>query len=283
MNENRHPVIPNAGIGHGITISCDYKKEYVPRERTNRILCHPYAELIVIRQGDVIYTARGKTRRLGDKSIIYNPAGFTHNQFVQENHLYERYRLCFYKEELCRLSEDGALLATILDTPSIKELSDEGFELIFALCKELYDLQGSDRADGLARMRCKHMLILSLLHAAATPDKPREHEKSYITEVVKYINNHLNENPRIEAIAAAFFVSKSKLTADFKAYCNMSIHEQIAVERVERSKELLRAGYRVAAVAETLGFSSASYFIKVFTALVGTTPLKWQLRFMIKA
>ena len=132
-------------------------------------------------------------------------------------------------------------------------------------------------------MRCRHMLILALLHAADTPDKPREHEESYITEVVKYINNHLNENPRIEAIAAAFFVSKSKLTADFKAYCNMSIHEHIAVERVERSKELLRAGYRVAAVAETLGFSSASYFIKVFTALVGTTPLKWQLRFMIKA
>ena len=283
MNENRHPAIPNACDNLGITISRDYKKEYVPKERTNRILCHPYAELIVIRQGDVIYTARGKTRRLGDKSIIYNPADFTHNQFVQENHLYERYRLCFYKEELCRLAGDSALLAAMLDTPSVKELSDESFELMFALCKELFDLQGSDASDELTRMRCKHMLILFLLHATAAPDKPGKHEESYITEVVKYINNHLNENPRIEAIAAAFFISKSKLSADFKAYCNMSIHEHIAVERVERSKELLRTGYRVAAVAEMLGFSSASYFIKVFTALVGMTPLKWQLRFMIKA
>ena len=127
------------------------------------------------------------------------------------------------------------------------------------------------------------MLILALLQAANAPDKPKAHEESYIAEVVKYINGHLHEDLRIETIAAAFFVSKSKLTTDFKAYCNMSIHEHIAVERVERAKELLKAGYRVAAVAEMLGFSSASYFIKVFDALVGTTPLKWQLRCMIKA
>lgn len=52
---------------------------------------------------------------------------------------------------------------------------------------------------------------------------------------------------------------------------------------MERAKELLKAGCRMAAVAETLGFFSASFFIKVFDALVGTTPLKWQLRYMIKA
>ncbi|MBQ4274155.1 MAG: helix-turn-helix transcriptional regulator [Clostridia bacterium] len=277
MNNKDDTVLP-----HGC-ISCDYTKEYVPRERTNRILSHPYAELIVIRQGDVIYTARGQTRRLGDKCIIYNCAGFTHNQFVQEEHLYERYKLCFYKEDLCDLLQNSTPLASLLNTPMLKEVSDEGFDLIFTLSREIFALQSSDAQNELARMRCQHMLILALLHAAHTPDKPKEHEASYITEVVKYISSHLTENPHIEDIAAAFFVSKSKLTNDFKAYCNMSIHEHIAVERVERAKELLKAGYRVAAVAETLGFSSASYFIKAFTALAGITPFKWQLRSMIKA
>ena len=272
----------NTTLSHGC-ISCDYTKEYVPRERTNRILCHPYAELMVIRQGDIIYTARGETRRVGDKCIIYNCAGFTHNQFVQEEHLYERYRLCFYKEELCNLLQDSTVLTSILDAPMIKELSDECFELILALSRELFTLSNEGAQDELTRLRCRHMILLALLHAAAATDTPRKHEESYITEVVKYINSNLTENPRIEAIAAAFFVSKSKLTNDFKAYCNMSIHEHIAVERVERAKELLKAGYRVAAVSEMLGFSSASYFIKVFTALVGTTPLKWQLRYMMKA
>lgn len=269
-------VIGTAFVEEGIR--CEYKKAHLKRERTNRILCHPYAELIVVRQGDIIHTARGETRRLGDKCIIYNREGMQHNQFVQEHRLYERYMVCFKAEELCTTAEEKRLLARILDTPMVKELEDGDFDLIFELCRDICDLTAAAETDGLAAMRRRHDLILTLLRASAANDRQEKHEESYIARVVEYLYRHLSEDLRIEEIAAAFFVSKSKLTYDFRSYCNMSIREYITVERIEKAKELLENGYMVSATAEALGFSSASYFIKVFTALTGTTPLQWQLQ-----
>ena len=260
------------------SIHCDYMRDIIEKERTNRIHCHPYAELMVIRQGDVIYTARGETRRLGNKCIIYNRAGMIHNQFVQDDHLYERYKICFYPQDLPASKQEGDLLAKVLDLPLVKELEEEDFDLIYTLCKDIADLSGDINTDPLTAARCRITLTLILLRLFGAQDRQSRQGESYIAEVVKYISSHLKENLRIEAIAAAFFVSKSKLNYDFRAYCNMSIHEYITMERIEQAKEMLANGYLVSATAEALGFSSPSYFIKVFTAVTGITPLRWQLR-----
>ena len=260
------------------SIHCDYMKDIIEKERTNRIHCHPYAELMVIRQGDVIYTARGETRRLGNKCIIYNRAGMIHNQFVQDDHLYERYKIRFYPQDLPASKQEGALLAKVLDLPLVKELEKEDFDLIYTLCKDISDLSQDINADTLAATRCRITLTLVLLRLFAAKDRQTRQGESYIAEVVKYISRHLREDLHMETIAAAFFVSKSKLTYDFRSYCNMSIHEYITMERIEQAKDLLANGYLVSATAEALGFSSPSYFIKVFTAVTGTTPLRWQLR-----
>ena len=260
------------------SIRCGYMKDIIKKESTNRIHCHPYAELMVIRQGDVIYTARGETRRLVGKCIIYNPTGTIHNQFVQDHHLYERYKICFYTPDLPASEQESALLSEALALPLIKELEDEDFDLIYTLCKDIASLSQSIGTDALAATQCRISLILILLRVFAAKGRQTSHGESYIAEVVKYISRHLKENLRIETIAATFFVSKSKLNYDFRAYCNMSIHEYITMERVEQAKELLVNGYLVSATAEKLGFSSSSYFIKVFTAVTGTTPLQWQLR-----
>lgn len=260
------------------TIFCNYIRDHIPKEGTNTTHSHPYFELLAIRQGDIIYTARGEMRRLGERCIIYNPSSMIHNQFVQEHRLYERYKVCFYKEDLLASIQNPTLLAQILDTPMLKELEDEDFDMIYALCKDIYDLNRNGSEDELSYIRARTNLLLALMRSFSATDRHETHEQTYITDVVKYINLHLSESLRLETIAAEFFVSKSKLTYDFKAYCNMSIHEYITIERIEKSKKLLESGYRISAVAEELGFSSASYFIKVFTSVTGITPLQWQFK-----
>ena len=266
---------PHQTLPHKNAVYCDYLNEHISRDRTDRILSHPYAELIAIRQGEIIYTARGETRRLGDRAVIYNRAGLTHNQFVQEHRLYERYKIFFCTDA----PADDATLRRLLDTPNtVKELSAEDFDLIFALCTHIHHVSNQAEPSALALAGCRHALALALLRLADAEDRHESHEQTYLVEVMKYINRHLSERLVLEDIAAAFFISKSKLTYDFKSYFNMSIHEYITAERIEKAKELLAGGYLVGVAAQALGFSSTSYFIKVFVAATGQTPLKWQLQ-----
>lgn len=258
-------------------ILCHYLKDFIPKERTNRIRCHPYSELMVIRQGDVIYTASGQTRRLEGGCVIYNRMGSIHNQFVQSTRLYERYKLTFYADDLLPDGDAGKLLFQPLSASFAKELSEEDFHAIYTLCRDVSKTARNEFLSPLDRLRIKGDLLLALLHADHAEERQTGKEESYIPSVVKYVNAHLCEKLCLSRIAAEFFVSKSKLAYDFRAYCNMSIHEYVTMERVEHAKALLEKGMTVAAVAEALAFSTASYFIKVFASVTGTTPLQYQL------
>ena len=257
-------------------IFCNYLKSYVTKENTNKTEYHPYSELVVIRQGNIIYTARRQTKRLSGKCVIYNRADTIHNQFVQYDHIYERYRVKFYAKDILSSSEDGWLLSDVLKTSFVKEMCDEDFDLIYALSKSIFEANRSEALSELEKARMFIELKLAILKTYTAPSRDTQHEENYIIDVIKYIYEHLGENLKIEEIATLFFVSKSKLTYDFRAYCNMSIHEYITLERIEKAKDLIENGYMISAVAEMCGFSSSSYFIKVFSSITGMTPLKYQ-------
>ena len=66
---------------------------------------------------------------------------------------------------------------------------------------------------------------------------------------------------------------------DFKEYCNMTLLDYITLTRIDAAKELLLNGYSVTVASDECGFSSPSYFIKVFRSITGMTPLKFQIKF----
>lgn len=255
----------------------DYVRHHVKKENTNRVHSHPYCEILVINRGDVIYVAQGKMVRLGDKSIIYNRAQMIHNNFVQYEHLYERYRINFYEKDVLPSGVDQEAIQEILATSFAKELSDDDFELIYGLAKSVNGIINKPECDALDKLRVRSAINLIIQQAAAAQERSKHDAPSYIENVARYISANLNEKLTIERIASEFFISRGKLIYDFKAFCNMSVNEYITLERIERAKKLLKKGYSVAAVAENCGFSSASYFIKVFCDTVGVTPLKFQV------
>lgn len=255
-------------------IRCDYLREHITNDKTNKIRRHPCAEIMVIVRGDVIFTTGGKVVRLGDGSVIYNPKWQIHQPFVQYGHLYERYRIFFYPEDLpsdiCK--SDG--LGDMISCSFAKSLSEVDFASILMHAQSISRLT---KADTLAvRMIFFELALLLFKAATSTPEK-RERNEGYITEVAAYINEHYGEKLTIERLAERFFVSKGKLIYDFRSYSKLRINEYITVCRIERAKEKLSLGLSVSAVAEECGFSSPSYFIKVFSDLVGTTPLKYQI------
>jgi len=252
-------------------IEASYIRHYTKPEETNRILSHPYSELMIINHGDVKYASGGRVVRLGDKSVIYNRSGVIHNNFVQESRIYERYRIKFYGEDLSPEDAAGEIEKALLESYT-KELCDGDFQLIWELARATQ--RACAAGDAILRRKALAMLVLC---AARGEDRATLYGRSYISDVIDYIDMHLGDRLTLDGIADAFFISRTKLIYDFTAYTGVTVNEYITMARLERAKELLGKGYTVSSTALECGFSTPSYFIKVFSTVVGTTPLRYQL------
>ena len=105
-----------------------------------------------------------------------------------------------------------------------------------------------------------------------TPPVVREAEKIVRVEIPK-------AGLSVHAVAARLGISPDHLTRLFKSTHGMSLGVWIAKERVQLACELLASpGHNISEVAWTCGFSSASYFIRVFRSHTGTTPKEWRRR-----
>ena len=94
-----------------------------------------------------------------------------------------------------------------------------------------------------------------------------------ITNVQKYINNHVEERLSLNEVAAVFGLSPNYLSALFKKSCNIGFSEYITQKKVAKAKALLlEENMKIYEVADMLGFESAFYFSKVFKKVEGISP-----------
>jgi len=95
---------------------------------------------------------------------------------------------------------------------------------------------------------------------------------SYIQKLLRYIAEHLNEPLTLDSLSELFFVSRAKLTRDFRSIVGTSLHEYITAVRLEHAKTLLREGVPLPIVTQQCGFSLESSFIFMFKSRTGMTP-----------
>ena len=265
----------------GGLLAVDYVKGHIPEETTNKIWCHAHYELMLILSGSITYNDNKGVSLVDDKSAVFIRAHEVHNPFVHSEKLYERYRIRFHKSFFSEVLRDGLGLDKELELSYKKGLSDSDFAEILVSVKNLFDMiKGGENPD---KLRAATHLISAVTKSYDAAPRENMIEKNYISDVVEYIKENYSAHLTAENLAEHFFVSRGKLIYDFKAYCNMTLLEYITLTRLEAAKEMLLCGYSVASAADLCGFSSSSYFIKVFSGIVGMTPLKFQINFLRNA
>ena len=91
--------------------------------------------------------------------------------------------------------------------------------------------------------------------------------------MVEYVEEHLDDGPSLEQMAAVARLSVYHFARQFKAATGLPPHEYIIARRVERAKQFLQGGgLSLAEVAASAGFSDQSQFSRHFKRLVGVTP-----------
>jgi AraC-like DNA-binding protein len=257
-------------------IRIDYMKGYVLPESTNRIQCHPYYEMLIISKGNVTYSDNKGVSKVSDKSIVFTKAYEVHNPSVNTTQYYERYRLSFEKTLFESLFRDSDMIDKLLSVSYKKGIGDLDFDEVMNEFRRLLAEVKKNDSDKLRE--CIHLLSLLVKCEDARPRDDLS-EQNYIADVIDYVKKKYSEHLTAQDIATRFFISRGKLMYDFKSYCNMTLLEYITLTRIDAAKELLLEGYSVAAASEKCGFSTPSYFIKVFSDITHMTPLKFQIKF----
>ena len=95
--------------------------------------------------------------------------------------------------------------------------------------------------------------------------------------VTNYIQHHLSEPIRVEAIAEELYMSRPYLSARFREDTGETLTDFILKEKTEEAKRLLRYSDKsFTAIASYLGFSSPGHFSRVFKKYTDRTPTEYR-------
>lgn len=98
-------------------------------------------------------------------------------------------------------------------------------------------------------------------------------EGDFIRAINESIDRQLGEESfSIEALASDMAMSRTNFFRKFKALTGDTPNDYLKNYRLSRAAELIRNGARINEAAETVGFTSSSYFAKCFKARFGVLP-----------
>ena len=107
--------------------------------------------------------------------------------------------------------------------------------------------------------------------------KCRGSKTKLTTDVLRYINAHLDQQVTTERLASALRMNRTHLCERFRQDTGITVAEFVTEIKLEEAKRLLRTTEKpIAQISELLGFSSQSYFQNVFRKKIGTTPDKYR-------
>jgi AraC family transcriptional regulator len=95
--------------------------------------------------------------------------------------------------------------------------------------------------------------------------------------LIDFIEDNLERDLSLEALAAEVGVSPLYLPRSFKAAVGQSPHQYVVRRRIERAKQLLSSGDSpIVDIALSVGFSSQSHLSNWFLRLVGISPAEYR-------
>lgn len=264
--------------------------------------CHNTGEIVLASRGCSVSICEGKAVNLIAPYLIFYPAGAMHEQYNLKSTAYQRYCFtidrsyigfnaapfpCEYlafellPSELDRLNEYARLLFRYFggEDNRAKITSDEDKRLNQEL---LSDDLTENYQNSLDELRKKQLLTLFLYElepiiARHSTIQRGSGRLSYIGEVCRYISEKFAQRLTIDQIALEFYISRSKLTSDFRSVMRMSLVEYLTLVRCSKVKTLLiSTNESLAEIAEACGFCSASHLIAAFKRINGMSPNEYR-------
>lgn len=128
-------------------------------------------------------------------------------------------------------------------------------------------------SDPLIASSCVYQFVTELARMQVASLRNRENWPQNIRRAAEFIELNYARMTSIEQLAEYVSLSKYHLIRRFSASTGLTPGAYLTRVRIEKAMELLRGtALSIEAIAERIGYSSGSYFIKAFRGLTGLTP-----------
>lgn len=247
---------------------------------------HKEAECLYVLEGNLSFQVNESRMVLHEGDVLIVLPGILHHDLIHEE-----------GTRLIRILMDPALLTREADIRRrlIHPFFDSGEKAclllpaghslspaVHSLIGEIKDEESStDPFKGLRIAASLHLLLYRLCQAFPLEDAkkplPSREDRETQKRMIHYINENFGEKITLDAIAAAGQVSKSKCSSLFRTYIGLSPIDYVNEYRLGVSKSLLeKEDTPIADIAYTCGFTSQSYFTKLFRQSFHMTPREYR-------
>lgn len=162
------------------------------------------------------------------------------------------------------LSSDECVKFTLSDTPDC-------LDLISMLSK--YDFSQSNEAFCQAAAK----LLISFIKSENTSNYTPIYSNPYVDRAVRYINENISSELRVETIASIIGIDRMYMRNLFFEHLGMSTMDYIMQTRISRAKELLsNEKLSITSVANSVGYRDVLAFSKVFKKYAGASPTEFR-------
>ncbi|WP_127579496.1 response regulator transcription factor [Paenibacillus koleovorans] len=101
--------------------------------------------------------------------------------------------------------------------------------------------------------------------------------RSEVVVALEYVSQHLDKRIGLEEVAEHLHLNTSYFSRLFKKETGRTFIDYVTHAKLNRAKELLdQTNYPIGKIAELLGYDNLSYFIKLFKAHLGVTPVEYR-------
>ncbi len=230
---------------------------------------HDIYEIFCFLSGDAEYFVEGNTYPLKPGDILIMKKAETHCLLVKTTAPYERIVVNFNADAIAENMRSK--FVSFLDSRPLGVKNRYSVSL-FKDTNWIYYLKKMCATDDVNEQSVYLTVLLSELYARFPEIKMQENSGDEITDIVKYINDHLAEELRLDMICDRFFISKSHINRKFKKIIGTTVWEYINVKRLMLAKELLQNGANPTTVYMECGFKEYSTFFRAYKTKFGVSP-----------
>lgn len=244
---------------------------------------HDFFKILLFYSGDVDYFIEGITYRLEPRDIVLIGAGDVHRPIIRSNSPYERIILYVSSEFLTFYAGSDYSLEACFQKQKEKaqplpvlRTSSSSIDILFKLCSEL-ERSLHDQAYA-AELYSSTLLVQFLiqLNRCFLTDSSRYIETGTsnrkVTEILHYINEHLDGDLSIETLYGKFFISRRYLMHIFQQETGYSIGKYVNAKRLFSARDKIRHGMSLTEACYSSGFQHYSTFTRSYYRMFHTTP-----------
>ena len=248
---------------------------------------HDCYELYYYISGDFTYYIEGQSYKLCKNDLIITNTRELHRIVFNSREEYEREFIQFKPEYISSFQNEEYNMLSFVQNRKLgyfnkinaEDVLTNGIDKLWKVISK-YSQEKSPESSIMIKAVFVQMLVEinkifsknnKVLMASAQYDK-------IIIEILKFINENLQEKITLSLLEDKFHVSKYYLCHLFKINTGFAVMEYVIYKRIMLAEELLLSGIPIIGISNQVGFVDYTNFYKAFKKIVGVSPKKYMNR-----